>query len=65
MGMIYPIGGGGNTFHNYFVSDIPKAFIIDKAGKVVFVGNPATEASKMEWAIVDELKKTPPAPAKP
>jgi len=63
LGMVYAIGGGGNSFHNYFVSDIPKAFVIDKAGRVVFAGNPLTDAARMEAMIVAELKK-PVAPAK-
>jgi cytochrome c biogenesis protein CcmG/thiol:disulfide interchange protein DsbE len=63
MGMTYALGGGGNTFHNYFVSEIPKAFIIDKGGKIIFAGNPVGDAPKMEAMIAGELKR-PMAPAK-
>jgi len=51
----YPIGLESSSLEDYGITSIPHAFVIDRAGKVVWHGHSASV--EMEEAIVAELKK--------
>src|SRR5262245_47286911 len=55
----YIIGAGTQKTNDaYGVKGFPSAFVIDPAGKIVFIGHPADP--KFKQSILDTLKKSPP-----
>ena len=57
LGMVYPVGCGSMSGRPYGVKSIPRAFIVDPAGKIAWIGNPM---SGLDKPIDAQLKKTPP-----
>jgi thiol-disulfide isomerase/thioredoxin len=62
MKMDYAVGGGSKTSGVYGVRGIPRAFIVDPSGTVVWEDHPM---AGLEEALEDQLKKTPPSKMAP
>jgi thiol-disulfide isomerase/thioredoxin len=63
MGMPYAIGGGSDSGRTYGVTGIPRVFLVDTKGQVVWEGHPMQP--EFEKAIEEQLKTNPPAPVGP
>ena len=61
--MIYAVGGGSTSSDAYGVRGIPRAFLVDTAGNVVWEGHPMDTA--FATALEEQMKKTPPTLMKP
>jgi thiol-disulfide isomerase/thioredoxin len=57
MNMPYPVGGGSNSARAYGVRGIPRAFILDPSGRIVWEGHPM---GGLEEALEKQLETTPP-----
>jgi len=58
MQMTYAVGGGSSSSREYGVRGIPRVFVVDPSGQVVWEGHPM---GGLDQAIEEQLKKMPPA----
>lgn len=58
MKMSYLVGYGSETGQDYGVEGIPHAFVVGKDGKIIWSGNPLSQAAELDKTIEEALGKS-------